>query len=268
MNQLFVKLSHAEPFSFRPWEMFRVYKRQPGYRLKKHAHPHMQMLHVLEGELEVHFGEGWRVLREGDVHVLPPGYEHALRSPKGYTQCGANLLNQDERGMHAAILRAFTEPTLFHMRFKESWGPLLSLPVLTRANAQSFRLLHLLDDYGISLLETRESGPDDVAAQELLDFCHQNLHRHVQVEEMVAGLNRGRATLQRICKKHFYCGLAHLHERLRMKRIAEQMLESDISVSECSRQWGFKDVYHFSRSFKRIIGASPREHRKKHLQMM
>lgn len=269
MKQLLGKLSQKEPFCLRPWDWFKTYKREPGYFLGMHQHDYFQLLHVLEGELEVDYGEGWCVLREGDVHVLPVGYGHALRSTRGYMQFGANFKETpDERGLQAAILRVFAEPTVFHMRFRESWMSMLRPPIVLRPDVTCFKLLHTLDEYGIALLENREAGSDDADVRELLDYLNANLDRMVPVNEITRDLHRSRATLQRLCQRNFYCGLSHLHERLRLKHAANYLLEHDVSISTCARVWGYQDVYHFSRSFKRVFGLSPRAYRKHHQEEM
>jgi AraC-like DNA-binding protein len=49
---------------------------------------------------------------------------------------------------------------------------------------------------------------------------------------------------------------------LRLDRARRLMLESDITVGDLASTVGFRDVSHFSRSFRRRFGASPGEYRK------
>ena len=47
--------------------------------LPNHSHPHEQSTFVLEGELEFHLGEETRLLRAGDLVIIPGGVEHFVK---------------------------------------------------------------------------------------------------------------------------------------------------------------------------------------------
>lgn len=269
MRQLFGQLSQSERFSLKPWDYCRTYTREPGYILKSHQHAFTQLIHILEGELEVNFGDGWMVMHPHDVHILPPRCSHSLRSPGGYKQFGVNFMQEpDERGLGEAITRAFTEPMIFHLYFRESWSAMLQPPVLWKPNAECFGLLHILDEYGIALIEYSEKGSEVPVVRQLLEYINANLTRVVSVNELADAVHMSRASLQRLCKRHFYCGAAHLHTRLRLKRAAEDLLENEVSISDCATRWGYQDVYHFSRAFKQAFGQSPRAYRKYHQEKL
>ena len=95
------------PSGCRPWADYGVLMHSAGFEMKAHEHAFLQLIHVLDGELEVEKGNGWEALRQGDVHVLPPRRVHALRSPRGYAQFGVNFsFEPDERSAFFFIGRA------------------------------------------------------------------------------------------------------------------------------------------------------------------
>jgi AraC-like DNA-binding protein len=51
--------------------------------------------------------------------------------------------------------------------------------------------------------------------------------------------------------------------RLRIQRACELLNNTALSVQEIGQTVGFSDPYYFSRAFKRIIGASPNQYRRK-----
>ncbi len=81
------------------------------------------------------------------------------------------------------------------------------------------------------------------------------------MEDVARHLHVSRATLQRICRQHFHCGVAHLHEHLRMEYAARQLLCTDLNISACAAMCGYEDIYHFSRAFKRVFKVSPKKYR-------
>ena len=50
---------------------------------RTHSHPHEQLGHVLEGELELTIAGEPHVLARGDAFQIPGGVEHAARSERG-----------------------------------------------------------------------------------------------------------------------------------------------------------------------------------------
>jgi quercetin dioxygenase-like cupin family protein len=59
--------------------MFSLLDMAPHSVVPRHSHPHEQMGLVLEGEFELAVGTKSRVLRAGDVYLVPPGVEHEVR---------------------------------------------------------------------------------------------------------------------------------------------------------------------------------------------
>ena len=47
--------------------------------LASHSHPHEQCSYVLEGELEFHIAKEVRLLRPGELVVIPGGTEHFVK---------------------------------------------------------------------------------------------------------------------------------------------------------------------------------------------
>lgn len=48
--------------------------------------------------------------------------------------------------------------------------------------------------------------------------------------------------------------------RLRIEHAKQQLAATDLSLSEIARKVGYSDVYYFSRKFKQLVGASPRQY--------
>jgi quercetin dioxygenase-like cupin family protein len=56
----------------------------PGASFAEHDHPHEQVIHLLEGDFEVTVDGETRVLRAGDVAIVPP---HARHRGTAITKC-------------------------------------------------------------------------------------------------------------------------------------------------------------------------------------
>ena len=69
---------HTENMTFVYWDI------KAGAILPDHSHPHEQVVNILEGELEFNLGGDVRVMKPGDVAVIPGDVSH---SAKGITDC-------------------------------------------------------------------------------------------------------------------------------------------------------------------------------------
>lgn len=240
---------------------------QPGRSLDWHAHGFLQLILVLSGSLEVDWGAGWRAIATGQAHVLPPGARHRLRSLSGHRQWGLNFASgsADPRGLAAALTAAVPRPAVL------SWpeGPALVAQVqavLASATPRDRIDLALrLDRCCLSLLDRLSEGGDPAPADQLLGYLAERRHRAVSVVEAATALGVARSTLQGLCRVRHGCGVARLHERLRLERAAG-LLAADpaTGVAAVAEACGYPDVFAFSRAFRRVLGRPPAAWRREH----
>jgi unsaturated pyranuronate lyase len=74
------KFVHSANMTFALWDI------DAGGKLPEHSHPHEQVVHQLEGELELTIEGVTTVLRPGTVAVIP---SHAVHSGRALTACRA-----------------------------------------------------------------------------------------------------------------------------------------------------------------------------------
>lgn len=65
---------HSENMTFSYWKI------DAGSSLPQHAHYHEQVVNMLEGEFELSVGEEHRVLKPGEVVVIPGNVSHGGRA--------------------------------------------------------------------------------------------------------------------------------------------------------------------------------------------
>lgn len=69
---------HSENMTFAWWTI------DAGAEIPRHAHPHEQVVNVLEGRLELVVGDETHLLGPGEVVVIPGEIPHSAR---GITEC-------------------------------------------------------------------------------------------------------------------------------------------------------------------------------------
>ncbi len=71
---LHARFAHSGAMSFVLWTM------EAGSPFPRHAHPHEQVVHLFEGELEVTIEGATTVLKPGMVAIIPPNAVHLGRA--------------------------------------------------------------------------------------------------------------------------------------------------------------------------------------------
>ena len=62
---------HSQNMTFAFWEI------EAGSSLPAHAHPHEQVVNILDGQMKFTLDGETQVLKTGDVVVVPPDLEHS-----------------------------------------------------------------------------------------------------------------------------------------------------------------------------------------------
>jgi quercetin dioxygenase-like cupin family protein len=88
-----VRLADIAPFELAPGvlarplfgdgAMLNLVRLEPGAGVPVHSHPHEQLGHVLEGEIELTIAGETHVLGPGEAFRIPGGTEHGSRSEHG-----------------------------------------------------------------------------------------------------------------------------------------------------------------------------------------
>lgn len=99
--------------------------------------------------------------------------------------------------------------------------------------------------------------------REIDRYIEQHLSQHITVEDICAVLHIGRTKLYEISMDYLGCGLAEYIRKQRIARAQQMLLQTDASITEIAFATGFSDYNHFSRVFKKIVGISAREYRKR-----
>lgn len=258
----FVDSSQIEPVPAAPWSDLNFNAWAPGRAMGWHAHAYLQVIHVLEGLLEVDIGTGWKPVRAGHAHVLPPGRSHRLRTIGGQRQFGLNFsATRDERGLLDALLAAFPTPAILALPFAAGWREAMA-PGAAHGPLAQLRRCHALEAYGLALLERAAPRPGDDGARRLRDWLHDHADRPLRVTLAARALGMSRTGAQRLCRQRFGCGIAHLHERLRLERAARLLASGDEPIASVAEDCGYADVYGFSRAFRRVHGRPPGAYRR------
>lgn len=108
----------------------------------------------------------------------------------------------------------------------------------------------------------RGPAPDreDVSAK-LLDDLAASIHQPFDADAVCERHHISLSTLRRIVHKHTGYPLNEYVHRLKIAEAKNILLNTRKSVKDTADLLGFKDVFYFSRLFKKYVGRSPRDFR-------
>ncbi len=95
----------------------------------------------------------------------------------------------------------------------------------------------------------------------ILDYITHN-YQSVTLELLAAHFHYENAYLSKQIKAFTGKNYSEIVTELKIKEAARLLLTSDMQVDEISEAVGYNSANHFSYSFKKITGATPRSYRK------
>ncbi len=114
------------------------------------------------------------------------------------------------------------------------------------------------------ILATQHNAPSILHVdriQPIIQWMHANIGRVESVATLAkrAGLSESRFRL--LFTEMTGCSVTRYQNRLRIRTAQDLLASGEYSVSEVAQEMGFRDVYYFSRLFKRMTGVPPSAYR-------
>jgi AraC-like DNA-binding protein len=107
------------------------------------------------------------------------------------------------------------------------------------------------------------SGRDSQFMNRLLDTIDQYIDDcDLSVESLCSIMNMSQTMLYRKLKAYTGLSITSFIRKVRLKKAAQMLMQSSLSVSEVAYRVGFNDPGYFSRCFREEFGLSPRDFQK------
>jgi AraC family transcriptional regulator of arabinose operon len=102
----------------------------------------------------------------------------------------------------------------------------------------------------------------DTRVQQAMDYISSNLSRSFSVQDVARHVRLSRTRLSSLFKEHTGSTLIHWREERRVARASQLLTQTTLQIQEIAEEIGYDDPLHFSRTFSRLVGCSPRQYRK------
>jgi AraC-like DNA-binding protein len=148
--------------------------------------------------------------------------------------------------------------------FEETWQFLKAVHTYDNLVQGSVGLTHFLGvvQRTMHAAEVRRRAIDQ-RIQESIDFVSRNPAAELSLNELAQFTQLSASRYALAFRRVTGCSPMDYFNRLRVQRACELLRTTSKSVQEIGKLVGYNDPYYFSRAFKKIIGTSPNEYRKK-----
>ncbi|WP_334074915.1 MULTISPECIES: AraC family transcriptional regulator [Paenibacillus] len=113
----------------------------------------------------------------------------------------------------------------------------------------------------VSQGDRAEAGNRGRFALKIIEDLGRSLYETPSASELAARHHISVSTLRRVVHEYTGYPLNEFIHRLKTAEARNILLNTDMSVKEIGEALGYKDMFYFSRVFKRITGVSPRSYR-------
>ena len=108
----------------------------------------------------------------------------------------------------------------------------------------------------------KESGEKDIVAQSI-NFMLENLTKKLKLEEIAAETGLSASHFSRLFVNRTGHSPIDYFIQLKIQRACRLIDNSGWSIADVSREMGFDDQFYFSRVFRKVMGMSPNDYRKR-----
>lgn len=112
------------------------------------------------------------------------------------------------------------------------------------------------------LLNHSKTSPDTNSITVVLNYIEQHMAEPMDIDHLSKLACMSRSSLYTEFKKQLGCSPCAIQQQLRLKAAAKRF-EKGESITKVCYELGFSDPSHFSRRFRLLFGASPRDYRNK-----
>lgn len=99
-----------------------------------------------------------------------------------------------------------------------------------------------------------------------IDFIHENLHTRITVETLANHVGLNPSYLSRLFKKETGCSVSEYIRNLKIDAAKNMLIYSEFTPSEIASILAFSDQSHFTETFRKYTGVTPRKYQILHLR--
>lgn len=236
----------------------------PGAGVKPHSHPYFHMFHVAAGSFQFSAGGKTYQLESGHTLLVPPHTEHGYTNN---TQLHGKYLEIKFAAPHASAETLdvqVTDDPLAKMLFEQILKEYSDLGNLADDAAAAYlhALLELLrkdqryQKQPLHFHHVDASGYSELS-QQIIHYLEGHYSEDLSLDSLAQALDYNKSYLCVAFKKDTRQTILDCLNMIRIRKAAELIVYSDLTLTQVSELCGFSSVSHFNRVFLKYAGITP-----------
>lgn len=258
---------------------------QPGQELQPYVFPARAFVIIHKGEVDIQFGTQrftsvQPLILHGDkgmtlfircLRQQPVEYDLILYKPQSVpivsskvskdASDDASRMETDVSQPPASYYFAVTYPmTLLAIldKMADSWNSSRELDRL-QVMGLFYQLVH--EQFRQWEMARQHQGESLELAEQIEAYIQEHYTHSIAMENMAAHFHYSTHYLARVFKRKYGCSPMDYIVQTRIKRAQALLAETDAQIREVAESVGYKDLYYFSRIFKRTTGETPAQYK-------
>lgn len=117
-----------------------------------------------------------------------------------------------------------------------------------------------------TLRNTANSHLSNNRMQNCLNIIHANYKNNLTLKQLADICNLSPSYLTKLFKENFKVAPIQYLIEYRIEMACQMLIKTDLSIEDIALQTGFNSANYFSRTFKSVVGISPKDYRKRECQ--
>ena len=241
------------------------------------AHDYYEIYCLIEGDRQVFFENCMFTLSGGSICVIPPFKMHKMEGGQ-YKRINIyvspDLLDSDENSFLkecservAFMLGKERRELFFSLASSFGKGEIDSavgdkeLVALTRVLISILRSSELISIPTVTVEQSSKS--DNSLILQIIDYINTHFTRNISLDELSEQFFISKNSLCKKFRAVMRCSIAEYISGVRQAKAKELLSGTDMSMDEIAERCGYSSANYFSLIFKRNVGLSPLNYRKK-----
>lgn len=239
----------------------------PGTAVKNHAHDYFHLIDVTEGQMHFFLGEEELLLQSGDMILVHRGKAHRFSNEAEQPLCFHEVKFSVQSQQLNRLLQNGDDGVIRDPFARELVAQLAAEYAQNRTMKEEAALATLSTLVLYLTRQTRSQdrqtpGVMDTAgynkrSKRVVDFLTDHYGENLSLDDISAGVGITKNYLCNAFKSNTGITIVDCLNMIRIRKAAEQIVYSDLPLTEVAQMCGYVSASHFNRVFMRYVGMPP-----------
>lgn len=242
-----------------------------GAGIKPHSHDYYHMFMVRKGPIDFLVNDNLQTLNKGQAVLACPGVMHGLTS-----RASMGKVYEVKFTTHSPALKHLLD-SISTVLPADDLAERLLQEIVAESNLQEPSALTFLSDHLLSLIDYYSrhygtsasqisavidtSGFSEVSGK-IVSYLEANYRKELHLQEIAENVGFNKNYICSVFKRDSGMTIGMCHTLIRIRKAAELISFSDMSLHQVAVATGFTNLSHFNRIFKKVVGIPPGHYRR------